>query len=122
MKTKLYGAILGDIIGSSYERRRWSVKTKKFELFIERSRFTDDTVLTIAIAEALIKVGVNADEVTIKNAVIKSMQFWGRKYINVGYSHTFSRWIMQDNPQPINRNTNGSAMRVSSVGWLFVTA
>ena len=121
MKTTLYGAILGDIIGSSYESRWFSVKTKKFELFNERSRFTDDTVLTIAIADALLKVGVDADEVTIKDAVIRSMQAWGRKYIHVGYSRTFKRWIMQDDPQPLNRNTNGSAMRVSSVGWLFDT-
>lgn len=121
MKTTLYGAVLGDIIGSSYESRWFSVKTKKFELFSEHSRFTDDTVLTIAIADALLKVGVEADEVTIKDAVIRSMQAWGRKYIHVGYSRTFKRWIMQDDPQPLNRNTNGSAMRVSSVGWLFDT-
>lgn len=119
MKTALYGAILGDMIGSVYEGRRRAIKTKDFELFVERCHFTDDTTLTIAIAEALLTAGTDADD--MKNVFVSSMQTWGRKYIHVGYSRSFKQWLLEDNPQPLPKSSNGSAMRVSSVGWLFDT-
>lgn len=121
MRTALYGAIIGDMVGSPYEGRRRVIKTKDFELFIERCRFTDDTTLTIAVAEALITAGKDADADTMKAAVIRSMQSWGRKYIDVGYSRSFTKWILEDNPPPYPKASNGSAMRVSSAGWLFDT-
>ena len=121
MKTALYGAILGDIIGSPYEGRFNVIKIKNFPFFGEGCRFTDDTILTLAVAEALLTAGADADEVTMKNFVIRSMQTWGRKYIGVAFSSSFKQWLLEDNPQPYKKRTNGSAMRVSSVGWFFDT-
>ena len=121
MRSALFGAILGDIIGSPYEGRRRAIKTKNFELFGERNRFTDDTTMTIAVAEALLNVDKNSAEDVIKTAVVNSMQAWGRKYLNVGYSRSFKQWLLQENPQPYKKASNGSAMRVSSAGWLFDT-
>lgn len=114
----MYGAILGDIIGSPYEFDKGD-KTKDFPLFNEKSEFTDDSVMTIAVAEALLNVGINADEVTTKNELIKSMQQWGAKYPKAGYGLNFGRWLKHDDPQPYNSCGNGSAMRVSPVGWLY---
>ncbi|MBR6012209.1 MAG: ADP-ribosylglycohydrolase family protein [Selenomonadaceae bacterium] len=122
--TALYGAILGDIIGSPYEFDR-SVdgvrKTKDFEFFKGNAHFTDDTVLTIAVAEALLDVERNADEETVCNAVVKSMQSWGKQYPRAGYGGRFLIWLGSKNPQPYNSWGNGSAMRVSAVGWLYDT-
>ena len=72
----MYGAILGDIIGSPFEFDRGD-KTKDFELFSWGCRFTDDSVMTIAVAEALMETGINADEETIENAVQNQMRKWG---------------------------------------------
>ena len=77
--------------------------------------------MTIAVAEALLNVDKNAGEDAIKNSVVRSMQAWGRKYRNVGYSRSFTQWLLQENPKPYNKASNGSAMRVSSAGWLFDT-
>lgn len=118
MKTALYGAIIGDIVGSPYEGRRHTIKTKDFELFREYSHFTDDSVLTVAVAEALLCAGTGDDD-TIRRAVISSMKAWGRKYIHVGYSRSFKQWLMQDDTLTYPKFSNGSAMRVSSAGWLF---
>lgn len=121
MQTALYGAIVGDMIGSPYEGRFRVIKTKDFKFFGEGCRFTDDTILTVAVAEALLAVGANADEVTTKTAVIRSLQSWGRKYIHVAFSKSFKQWLMQDDPKPYKKKSNGSAMRVSSVGRFFDT-
>ena len=115
----MYGAILGDIIGSPYEFDRGE-KTKDFPLFIPRSWYTDDSVMTIAVAEALMNT-MNQDRETRRNALIQSMQHWGQKYPDAGYGGRFSRWIYEPVPQPYNSWGNGSAMRVSSAGWLFST-
>ena len=114
----MYGAILGDIIGSPFEFDRGD-KTKKFELFGSVSQFTDDSVMTVAVAEALMSLEKNADEEIIGDAVIKSMQKWGKKYPHSGYGSRFRIWLKEKNPQPYNSWGNGSAMRVSSVGWLY---
>lgn len=121
MKTALYGAILGDIIGSPYEGWYCAIKTKNFQLFKERGHFTDDSVLTVAVAEALLNLDTDADEDTVRAAMIRSLQKWGRKYFHAGYSHSFRQWLKQDNPPPLPKGSNGSAMRVSSVGWFFDT-
>ena len=113
----MYGAILGDIIGSVYERD--SIKKKDFPLFSKESRFTDDTMMTIAIADALINVSKNADKREIKSEVIRSMRFWGNKSLNAGYGHAFRKWLKSDEPKPYRSYGNGSAMRVSPVGWLY---
>lgn len=112
----MYGAILGDIIGSPYEFDR-SGKTKNFPLFSPHSCFTDDTVMTIAVAEALLDAPEDDDR--IREALIKSMQKWGRLYPDAGYGVRFCDWLLCSDPQPYNSWGNGSAMRVSSVAWLY---
>jgi len=101
------GAIAGDIIGSVYEWDR--IKTKEFELFSNGSQFTDDSVLTIAIADAVLK-GTPYKE---------SILSFARKYPGRGYGGMFSRWIKFEDPQPYNSFGNGSAMRISAVGFAF---
>ena len=107
----LMGAICGDIIGSSYEY--WRARTKKYDFnpFPPRARFTDDTVMSIAVADWIMSGG----------DLSKVMQKWGRKYPNAGFGGMFSQWLEEDNPQPYNSFGNGSAMRVSPVGCAFDT-
>ncbi len=114
----MYGAILGDIIGSPYEFDRGD-KSKEFELFNEQTAFTDDTVMTIAVAEALLDVGKDAPVEQIRTAVVSSMQKWGRKYPDAGYGGRFIGWLYEEDPKPYGSYGNGSAMRVSPVGWLY---
>ena len=114
----MYGAILGDIIGSPYEFDRGE-KTKEFELFPAHAHFTDDTVMTIAVAEALVGLGTDADEEHVKGDVVRFMRHWGRRYPRIGYGGLFRQWLVTDDPQPYGSCGNGSAMRVSSVGWLY---
>lgn len=114
----MYGAILGDIIGSPFEFDRGD-KTKDFKLFSRRSHFTDDSVMTLAVCEALLKVGQDAAVKEIEDAVISSMQSWGRKYPHEGYGGYFRRWLTARHPEPYNSFGNGSAMRVSAAGWLY---
>ncbi len=116
----MYGAILGDIIGSRFEfdRGGW---TKDFELFTPESSFTDDSVMTVAVAEALVKVGSDAPTEEIEKACIRSMQKWGRKYPNAGYGSRFIGWLFEEDPKPYNSWGNGSAMRVAAAGWLYDT-
>ena len=114
----MYGAILGDIIGSPFEFDRGD-KTKDFKLFSRRSHFTDDSVMTLAVCEALLKVGQDATVKEIEDAVISSMQSWGRRYPHAGYGGYFRRWLTACHPEPYNSSGNGSAMRVSAAGWLY---
>ena len=79
----MYGAILGDMIGAPYEFDRGS-KTKDFPLFCGRSQFTDDSVMTIAVAEALLDCRFRADD-DIRAGLVDSMRKWGRKYPDAGY-------------------------------------
>ena len=103
-KAVLRGAICGDIIGSCYEF--YSTKNFNFELLNKYSRFTDDTVCSIAVADAL-----------LSNRPFDYMfQKWCRKYFRAGYGPAFRRWIVSDNPVPYNSWGNGSAMRVSPTG------
>ncbi len=106
---KILGGIVGDIIGST---REWNnVKTEDFELFPDGSRFTDDTVMTLAVAEWLM-----TDPAHSERGLVECMQRLGRKYPNAGYGGMFRRWLVTDNPKPYNSFGNGSAMRVSPVG------
>lgn len=114
----MYGAILGDIIGSPFEFDRGD-KTKDFKLFSRRSHFTDDSVMTLAVCEALLKVGQDATVKEIEDAVISSMQSWGRRYPHEGYGGYFRCWLTARHPEPYNSFGNGSAMRVSAAGWLY---
>ena len=106
---KILGGIVGDIIGST---REWNnIKTEDFELLPAGSRFTDDTVMTLAVAEWLM-----TDPAHSERGLVECMQRLGRKYPNAGYGGMFSRWLATDNPEPYNSFGNGSAMRVSPVG------
>ena len=108
----MIGAIAGDIIGSVYE---WhNIKTKAFELFSPECTFTDDSVMTVAVALALLRGGAAED-------YIHAMQLLGRRYPDAGYGGRFSRWLRTSWPKPYNSYGNGSAMRVSPVAWYFDT-
>ena len=113
----MYGAILGDIIGSPYEFDRGN-KTKDFPLFSRDSSFTDDTVMTIAVAEALMDSTEQSDD-SIMATLVRSMREWGKKYPYAGYGKKFRQWLQSANPAPYGSYGNGSAMRVSPAGWLY---
>ena len=115
----MYGAILGDMIGAPYEFDRGD-KTKEFPLFCKHSHFTDDSVMTVAVAGALLNTIGKSDK-EIKAELVKSMQKWGHAYPNAGYGGMFYRWLRAKDPQPYNSYGNGSAMRVSAAGWLYDT-
>ncbi|MFQ7688109.1 MAG: ADP-ribosylglycohydrolase family protein [Anaerobutyricum soehngenii] len=114
----MYGAILGDIIGSPFEFDRGD-KTKEFDLFTKGCDFTDDSVMTIAVGEALLAVGPEATVKEIEEAVVTNMQDWGKRYPYAGYGGRFRYWLRERNPKPYGSYGNGSAMRVSAVGWLY---
>ena len=113
----MYGAFLGDMIGAPYEFDRGD-KTKDFPLFGRRSQFTDDSVMTAAVAQALLDT-LGQDDDAVKAALVRAMQRWGHKYPNAGYGFRFYGWLRAKDPQPYNSCGNGSAMRVSAAGWLF---
>lgn len=105
----IVGAIAGDVIGSVYE---WNnIKSTNFSLLHEKSRFTDDTVLTIAVADAILHQKDYAQ--TIKEYALK--------YPNAGYGARFRNWFLSDSTEPYGSYGNGSAMRVSPVGFAFNT-
>jgi len=104
---QVLGAIAGDIIGSVYE---WNnVKTTEFPLFSPSSTFTDDTVLTVAVAEVLLKNGDYRE----------AFKRYFRRYPDAGYGSMFYLWASSGDDKPYNSFGNGSAMRVSPVGWAF---
>ena len=106
----MLGAIVGDIVGSVYE---WdNIKTKNFPLFREDCFFTDDTVMTCAIAEAIMNGGQKDD-------FIDAMKKYGRMYPDAGYGERFSNWVDGDDRDPYNSFGNGSAMRVSPCAWVM---
>ena len=114
----MIGAILGDIIGSPYEFDRGD-KTKDFPLFCRESEFTDDTVMTIAVAEALLDAQPKAEDDWIRRRLISSMKKWGAKYPDAGYGTGFMLWLIKENTKPYNSFGNGSAMRVSAAAWIY---
>ena len=114
----MYGAITGDIIGSQFEFDRGN-KSREFELFGKKCEYTDDTVMTVAVAEALLDAGKDADEKTIKEKLISSLKKWGKKYPYAGYGNRFKLWVLSDKSEPYGSYGNGSGMRVSPVGWLY---
>ena len=105
----LCGAIAGDIIGSFYERN--ATKKTDFYLFTPFSKFTDDTVMTVA----------NADWLITDDNLWVIMHDYGNRYPHAGYGGMFRNWLREDEPKPYNSFGNGSAMRVSPVGWAFDT-
>ena len=114
----MYGAILGDIIGSPYEFDLGD-KTKDFPLFSPRSTFTDDSVMTLAVAKAFLDAGRDADDDTVFRTLERAMHEVGLRHPRAGYGGMFSRWLFLEGYAPYNSYGNGSAMRVSSAAWLF---
>lgn len=114
----MHGAILGDIIGSPYEFDRGN-KTKDFPLFSRNSKFTDDSVMTLAVADAFLSLPPQVSDEDIHRFLVRSMQTYGQAFPHAGYGGMFRRWLKESNPQPYGSYGNGSAMRVSSAGWLF---
>lgn len=108
----MLGAIIGDIAGSRFERH--NIKTKEFDLLTHKCKVTDDSVMSLAIAKAILLCNKKYD--TLSEVSIKCMQDLGRKHPHAGYGGHFSRWLLQNDPQPYNSWGNGSAMRVSSCG------
>lgn len=106
------GAIYGDIIGSVFEFN--PIGSKEFELLSPKSDFTDDTIMTLAIAKAVMESG--DDYADLSESAVWWMQKLGRKYPNRGYGLRFAQWLRSCNPKPYNSFGNGSAMRVSPVG------
>ena len=111
----LSGAICGDVIGSVYEFD--PVKVKNFTLFSPLSEYTDDTVMTLAVAKALTEVNAHEDVEGFKTALIRNMHELGEKYPDCGYGGRFERWLLTGDTKPYNSCGNGSAMRVSAVAW-----
>jgi ADP-ribosylglycohydrolase len=105
----IIGAIAGDVIGSVYE---WhNVKKTDFELFSNHSRFTDDSVLTFATMDCILN----------HKGYAETYHKYGNNYPNAGYGGKFKSWLHSNDLQPFNSWGNGSAMRVSPVGWAFNT-
>ena len=110
----MLGAIIGDIVGSRFE---WNNnKTKHFELLNDKCFFTDDTVMTLAIAKAILHS--KSDYSDLSSLSIKYMQEVGRNYPSCGYGGSFGLWVFSNNPKPYNSFGNGAAMRVSPVGFV----
>ena len=114
----MYGAILGDIIGSPFEFDMGN-KSKEFPLFSKNSTFTDDSVMTIAVGNAFLDAQPNADIEWIRHRLVSSMKQYGKMFPRAGYGGMFRRWLKCDDPQPYGSFGNGSAMRVSSAAWLY---
>ena len=113
----MYGAIIGDIAGSKYEFH--NIKTKDFPFISAGCRFTDDTVMTVAVAKALLRSRKEGNP--FKPLLVREMQHLGRRYPHAGYGRAFYGWLRSHDPRPYGSYGNGSAMRVSPCGLIAVT-
>lgn len=108
----MLGAIIGDIVGSRFEF--YNTKHKDFDFFDEKCDFTDDTVMTVAVAEALMSSKSLSE---LKENTVDRMRRYGQAYPHRSYGGMFRHWLITENPQPYNSFGNGSAMRISPVGF-----
>ncbi len=127
----MIGAIIGDIAGSRFEFNNH--RSKEFELFTDECNVTDDSIMTIAVAKAIMETGKNLKLLSndsknnyyyyklLKSMTIRYMQKIGRKYPHCGYGGMFGQWIFSDNPKPYYSFGNGAAMRISPVGFIAPT-
>ncbi len=127
----MIGAIIGDIVGSRFEFNNH--RSKEFELFTDECNVTDDSIMTLAVAKAIMETGKNLKLLSndsknnyyyyklLKSMTIRYMQEIGRKYPRCGYGGMFVRWIFSDNPMPYYSFGNGAAMRISPVGFIAPT-
>ena len=113
----MLGALLGDIAGSRFE---WNnIKTKQFDLLTHNCRPTDDSVMSLAVAKAILES--NGTTAGLEEAAVKWMQEFGQRYPHAGYGRSFRRWLKDANPKPYNSYGNGAAMRVSACGFAAKT-
>ena len=119
----MIGAIVGDIVGSRFE---WHNRKSKLFTFLKDKAeslypccFTDDTVMTLAVADAILRWRESGDDSygALSAEAVRQMQAYGRRYPRAGYGGAFRHWLRDDNPQPYNSWGNGAAMRVSACGW-----
>lgn len=122
----MYGAFIGDIVGSKYEFD--NIKTKSFPLFSDDCDFTDDTIMTVAVAKAIMlsrdeQLKTNNQGNGFSDFLVQTMQDFGKRFPHPkgAYGSNFAIWLQQDNPEPYNSFGNGSAMRVSPCGLFAVT-
>ncbi len=108
----MLGAVIGDIVGSRFEWK--NTKSKDFEFFTSRCRITDDSVMTLAVAQAVLNAGSRQD---LGAEAVRCMQNFGRRWARGCYGGSFSRWLMSESPRPYGSWGNGSAMRVSACAW-----
>ena len=125
----ILGAVCGDIAGSIYEwhnLKHENFKERPEVLIEDKCRFTDDTVMTCAVAVGLMNglkqiprcwIGINDYEEILFQEVQEALRFWGNKYIDAGYGRSFVKWLKSDTPTPYGSWGNGSAMRASFAGW-----
>ena len=111
----MFGAIIGDIIGSRFEFD--NCKFKEFELFTNTCDYTDDTVMTLAVAKALLLYGAITDMDAFKRELVRVMHEVGMPHPHCGYGGRFCTWMMKNDTEPYGSYGNGSAMRVSPVAW-----
>ncbi|MCD7730882.1 MAG: ADP-ribosylglycohydrolase family protein [Oscillospiraceae bacterium] len=109
----MLGAIIGDIVGSRFECNNY--RAKDFELFTDKCSPTDDSIMSLAVAKAILNS--KPDHSDLSDAAVRYMQQLGRLYPNSGYGMMFRSWLMKRAPQPYGSFGNGAAMRVSAVGF-----
>ncbi len=110
----MIGAIIGDIAGSRFESE--NIRTKDFDIFDDGCRFTDDSVLTLAVAKAILEC--EGEYLSLDQKVVDCLREFGTKYPDCDYGRRFGEWLKSDNPQPYGSIGNGSAMRVSPVAYV----
>ena len=119
----MIGAIVGDVIGSVFES--YNIKSTDFALFSRYTTFTDDTVLTVAVADAILRRAVNSESYTKiserKHLYASKIKEYGRRYPEAGYGQMFWDWVKSDSMKGYGSYGNGSAMRVSPIGFAFDT-
>ena len=110
----MLGAIIGDIVGSRFE---WdNIKSKEFELFTPDCKLTDDSIMTLAVAGAIMFAEEKGHK--LESAAVWYMQELGRRYFNCGYGRRFRQWLVDLKPKPYNSFGNGAAMRVSPCAYI----
>ena len=113
----MLGALIGDIVGSRFE---WNnIKTKEFEFLVHNCYPTDDSIMTLAIAQAI--MDCNGAESKVAECTVRRMQELGQEYPHAGYGGSFRQWLIETNPQPYNSWGNGAAMRVSACAFAAKT-
>ena len=107
----MLGAIIGDVVGSRFEFNNY--RSKRFDLFTKYNTVTDDSIMTLAVADIILNNKINDTE-----QIIDTFKNWGRMYPSAGYGGMFLRWLFSNERKSYHSYGNGSAMRISPVGFL----